>query len=136
MLERQNTMAKQTANTVAATPATVENVGRWARETARAAQGAPRAGNRFYGMAIALIGAAPAKGATARLTFAEVNAQTGKKRGEGAANPRAAWVRALSAIGELHGAPVENGALVLATHSGRVSVRIADDNKAFELRGL
>jgi hypothetical protein len=139
-------MAKQTTPaavaTVAAAPAATvapsQGVGRWARELARAAQGADiannRAGNRFYGIAIALIGAAPAKGQTARLSFADINAATGKKRGEGSANPRAAWVRALSAVGDLHGTAPEGGVLTLELPSGKLSIRVADDNRAFELR--
>jgi len=136
-------MSKQTTPAVVApvvASQTVANVGRWAREAARAAQGAAiennRAGNRFYGIAVALIGAAPAKGQTARISFADVNAATGKKRGEGAANPRAAWVRALSAVGELHNGTVEAGTLTLDTGAHKLAIRIADDNRAFEVRTL
>lgn len=122
-------MSQANTATIANTAAAADSsVGRWAREAARAAAGAPRAGNRFYSMAVCLIGAAK-PGETVRVTFAEVNAATGKKRGEGAANPRAAWVRALSAIAELHGAEVVAGRLELRDVG--VSVGIADDNRAF-----
>ena len=76
----------------------------WAAERARAMQGEGRAAARFERLAVVLGEAATAgKGKPVTLRFAEVNAATGDRRGEGAADASARWVSALAKLRQLSG---------------------------------
>jgi len=106
MARKQTTPA---AAAPAAAPAAEKGVNQFAREIGRASQADyPRALARYHALAMALAqlaeGAKP--GAVVQVRFAQVNALTGSSRGEReGCDQRAQWVRGVSRLYKVYGAP-------------------------------